>query len=259
MAIAYMPLYVADYEADTAHLSVEEDGAYSRLLRLCWRTEGCTIPADDEWIMRRLRVDRETFDRAVKPVLDEFFKTRRNRYYNPRLSREHSRIKTVSQTRAENGRKGGRPAKALKDNENDKSKRLANGKQNESIYNQNQNYNQNYKNSPSESVSAPPGYPDDFERFWSAYPSRSNNPKKPAFAAWQSAKRNGVDPETMIRGAAGYAAYCRDQSDKDNSWHDGLIAHARTWLTQARWEEFSAAPSRDARSVAEILETINER
>ena len=32
--IPYLPLYVNDFEGDTAHLSLEEDGAYNRLIRL---------------------------------------------------------------------------------------------------------------------------------------------------------------------------------------------------------------------------------
>ena len=34
MRTPYFPLHVADYEAKTAHLTIEEDGAYMRLLRL---------------------------------------------------------------------------------------------------------------------------------------------------------------------------------------------------------------------------------
>lgn len=162
MSIPYLPLFVADYEADTAHLTMAEDGAYMRLLRLCWRTEGCSIPDDPDWIMRRLRVDREEYERIVQPVLNEFFKRRRGRLYNARLSREHARIKTVSQTRSESGRKGGRPRKPLKDNDNEESKRLAKEKQNESI----QSQSQTEDNTTPSGCSAP-----DFEdEFWRLKP-----------------------------------------------------------------------------------------
>ena len=40
MKVPYFPLYIADYDSKTAHLTLEEDGAYLRLLRLCWRTPG---------------------------------------------------------------------------------------------------------------------------------------------------------------------------------------------------------------------------
>jgi hypothetical protein len=74
MSIPYLPLYVADYDADTAHLTMEEDGVYMRLLRLCWRTPGYAFPADKRYIMRRIRVDQATYDRVVSVVLCEMFR-----------------------------------------------------------------------------------------------------------------------------------------------------------------------------------------
>lgn len=149
MSIPYIPLYVADYEADTAHLSLEEDGAYNRLLRLCWRTPGCSLPDDHSWIMRRLRVDQETFQRAVLPVLDEFFvveKTGRGsgeaRLMSPRLREEYKRVNATSKKRAEAGRKGGRKPNPPETNDNPPSRAEAGQKPGLSIQNQNQNYNQ---------------------------------------------------------------------------------------------------------------------
>lgn len=83
--LPYMPLWVSKYDAKTKHLSLEEDGAYLRLLRLCWATPGRTIPANREWVRRQMRVDDVTFDRVVQVVLDEFFKVRRGRYVNDKL------------------------------------------------------------------------------------------------------------------------------------------------------------------------------
>lgn len=128
MSIPYLPLYVADYEADTAHLSIEEDGAYTRLLRLCWRTPGCSVPDDADWIMRRLRVTRSEYDRVVEPIIAEFFQRAKGRVFSPRLQREKDRIESVSQKRSEAGKKGGRPAKSLNNNNSYESRAKANGK-----------------------------------------------------------------------------------------------------------------------------------
>lgn len=68
-----MPLYVDDYEADTAHLTPEEDGIYNRLLRLCWRSPECMVPDDETWLRRKLRVDQACWERACLPVIEEFF------------------------------------------------------------------------------------------------------------------------------------------------------------------------------------------
>lgn len=129
MSVPFIPLYVTDYEADTAHLSLEEDGAYLRLLRLCWRTPGCSIPDDRDWITRRMRCSAEEYERIVEPLLNEFFKRRSGRLFNPRLSAEFERIDATHRARSSAGKKGGRPAKALKEPDLDESPGKAKRKQ----------------------------------------------------------------------------------------------------------------------------------
>lgn len=103
----FLPLYVDDYEAATAHLSVEEDGIYSRLLRLCWRTPGCSLPDDHAWIARKIRVSEEVFARVAKAVLDEFFKPSRGRLVQRRLKAEYDDISRKKTARKLAGKKGG--------------------------------------------------------------------------------------------------------------------------------------------------------
>lgn len=119
-----MPLFVDDFEAATAHLNIEEDGAYNRLLRLCWRTPGCSVPADEKWIIRHMRINAETFERAVVPIIDEFFTEKNGRLFQKRQSQEFAYVKDVSEKRKNAGKKGGR-AKALKNKETEPSKPLA--------------------------------------------------------------------------------------------------------------------------------------
>lgn len=130
-----LPLFVDDYEAATAHLTLEEDGLYMRLLRLCWRTPRCTIPDDPEWIMRRLRVDRDTFERLALPLIDEFFSRSRGRIFQKRLLQEFVRANEQKQRKKEAGKKGG-IAKAQKTKETEPSNAtalpVANGKQSSS-------------------------------------------------------------------------------------------------------------------------------
>lgn len=116
-----LPLFVDDYEAATAHLTVEEDGAYIRLLRLCWRTPRCSIPDDADWIMRRMRVDRTTYERLVVPIIAEFFKRARGRIYQKRLMQEFDYAVSAKRAKSEAGKKGG-IAKAQKNNEKQSSK-----------------------------------------------------------------------------------------------------------------------------------------
>jgi uncharacterized protein YdaU (DUF1376 family) len=109
MSLPYFPMYPSDFEADTSHLSLAEDGAYNRLLRLMWMTPGCSLPDDPAWITRRLRVSAGDFQSIVAPLLDEFFKRSGGRVYSPRLRREWEKVDETSRRRSEAGKKGGRP------------------------------------------------------------------------------------------------------------------------------------------------------
>lgn len=117
MSFPYLPLFVDDYEAATAHLTLVEDGIYTRLLRLCWRTPGCRIPADIDWIARKIRVSNGAELAALKAVLKEFFITRRGYISSKRLSAEHERIRVSVQKRKEAGKSGGE-AKSRKNKDN---------------------------------------------------------------------------------------------------------------------------------------------
>jgi len=119
--IPSLPLFVDDYEAATAHLTLEEDGVYMRLLRLCWRTPGCSVPDDPAWIARRMRVSIETFDSIIEPIIDEFFTRENGRVFQRRLCAEHAYVSETIAARKEAGRRGGK-AKALKNKETASSK-----------------------------------------------------------------------------------------------------------------------------------------
>lgn len=93
MSLPYFNLYPSDFEAKTSHLTLEEDGAYNRLLRLCWMTPGCSLPDDDAWIMRRMRVDAETYERVVRVVLDEFFTRENGRVSNAMLTEWQAEVR----------------------------------------------------------------------------------------------------------------------------------------------------------------------
>lgn len=118
MSAPYFPMYPADFEADTSHLTLEEDGAYNRLLRLMWMTPGCSLPDDTKWIARRMRVDLDTYERVISPLLEEFFKRSGGRVFSPRLREEFEKVSKTYLKRSEAGKRGGRP-KVTESKEND--------------------------------------------------------------------------------------------------------------------------------------------
>ena len=121
MSLPYFPLYPSDFDGDTRHLSLLEDGVYNRLLRLCWQTSGCSVPNDPQWLFRRLSARTEEEQRAVLAVVEEFFEVRRGRLHNPRLTREHEKATARHKAASENGKKGSRPVKPMKNRKKDES------------------------------------------------------------------------------------------------------------------------------------------
>ena len=144
MSLPYFPMYPSDYEAKTSHLTIAEDGAYFRLLRLCWMTAGCSLPDDDAWIMRRARAFSDDDKQAVKAVLDEFFTLKNGRWINERLAQEFKDAENKYEKRKMAGRKGGFN-KSLKIKKMKSSNATHLPEQCSSNQNQNQNQNQTIK------------------------------------------------------------------------------------------------------------------
>lgn len=231
----YMPFYVDDFEADTAHLTFEEDGVYNRLLRLCWRTSGCSVPDDPQWIARRLRCSIEDYHRLVLPLIREFFLVENGRVFQPRQKREWQKANDVSRKRSEAGRKGGRPRNPLPENEKSKSRAKANKKLGASI--------QNHTNITPLTPHSGGNADTVFEEFWAVFPKKVAKPKTRDILR-RILKRGDATPEQLVGGARRYAA----EVAKRQPAADGRVpmAHPTTWLNQGRWldeDESAASPT----------------
>ena len=99
MSLPYFPLYPTDFDGDAGHLTLEEDGAYNRLLRIMWNTPGCSVPEDPAWIARKMRIDMVTYLRLVEPLIDEFCKRVGGRIYQKRLQEEWVKAEEATQKR----------------------------------------------------------------------------------------------------------------------------------------------------------------
>ncbi|WP_443692634.1 YdaU family protein [Pseudomonas sp.] len=83
-ALPYMQLYVADYLADTMHLTTEEHGAYLLLIFNYWQT-GKPIPVSRLARITRLSNERWT---DVERSLGEFFNERSGEWVHDRIERD---------------------------------------------------------------------------------------------------------------------------------------------------------------------------
>lgn len=104
----YYRFNIKDWTRDTAHLSVEEEGVYRRLLDLYYDSES-PIPVETQPVIRRLRLAGH--EEAVSVILGEFFELGPDGYRNTRCDEEIAKYHAKAEANRENGKKGGRPEK----------------------------------------------------------------------------------------------------------------------------------------------------
>lgn len=107
-ALPYMQLYVADYLADTAHLTTEEHGAYLLLLFSYWQT-GKPLREDRLSSVSRLSNERWT---NVERTLKEFFHVKNGAWTHFRVEADLEKVGSKSKKNSEAG-KASAKARAL--------------------------------------------------------------------------------------------------------------------------------------------------
>jgi uncharacterized protein YdaU (DUF1376 family) len=103
----WMPLYVADYLADTGHLSTIEHGAYMLLIMHYWATGG--LPNDDKRLASIARASLEQWS-DMRTTMAEFFG---DDWKHERIDAELENAAKAYERRAAAGKAGGK-AKASK-------------------------------------------------------------------------------------------------------------------------------------------------
>jgi uncharacterized protein YdaU (DUF1376 family) len=113
MNAPYMPLFVADYLADTAHLSAAEHGAYLLLLMNYWQRQK-PLPADDRKLARIARMsDAEWGD--ARETLAELFRESDGLWHHKRVDAELVRLGELAAKAAAAGRASGEARRAKAD------------------------------------------------------------------------------------------------------------------------------------------------
>lgn len=96
-ALPYIQLYVADYLADTVHLTAEEHGAYLLLIMNYWQ-RGKPLPLDDKRLALIARVPNERWT-DVRNTLSEFFHETENGWEHHRINEDLAAV-TAKSTKA---------------------------------------------------------------------------------------------------------------------------------------------------------------
>lgn len=89
--------HIGDYAAATAHLSILEDGAYSRLLRIYYRDES-PLPVDLKAVQRLAGARSKDEREAVGVVLEEFFTLEGDGWHSKRADEEIARANAQAET-----------------------------------------------------------------------------------------------------------------------------------------------------------------
>lgn len=220
-ALPYMQLYVADYLADTMHLSTEEHGAYLLLIFNYWQT-GKPIPKKRLQKIARVPNDRWP---TVEESLSEFFTDNGTDWVHERIEADLAAVEEAQAQRAAAGKASAEARKArkrtdLKRGSNDRSAPVENpseGESNEDSTNKEKTREETDKevngsspgDKPPAKKSRAGDYPEEFEDVWSRYPKREGgNPKKSSFHCWNARIKEGVDPGVMARGVEAYRTFC---------------------------------------------------
>lgn len=208
-------LWTDAWIADTCHLTPAERGMYMDLLILMWRTPGCSVPNDDAWLARHLRISLEETCNHLRPLIKEFCRCNEGRITQKRLLSEYHRatVKILHQDFS----------KPLSDNENpDHTVTVTVPVKKE-------------RDIGAVATTTRPEIDHSFNEFKQAYPKRDGaNPWTPARKVFEAAIKRGVEATAIIAGARLYAAKDREKIGTP------YIAQAVTWLRQQRWTDYGA-------------------
>lgn len=233
-ALPYMPLYVADYLADAAHLSAAEHGAYLLLIMNYWQ-RGKPLPSDDVKLARIARMSDAEWS-ASKHIISEFFQDDGEFWRHKRIDKELVEV-------AEKSEKARAAGKAS-------AERRANGRSTDVQRSLNHTDTDTDKNisltssahpiadadgdaGPSnDAPSSKPRKADDwptgaFGIFWARYPAKVG--KAAAERKFETVRKSGrVAWGDLMAGLDAYIA----NKPPDRDW-----CHPTTWLNQGRWDD----------------------
>lgn len=112
MTLDWYPFFVVDYRRDTYHLTLEEDGAYRRLIDEYMVTRA-PLPNDDAALARIVGIPKTEWDRLAI-VVRRFFRLRNDKLFHKRCERELRAQNARHNRNSKRASKGG-TAKAFKD------------------------------------------------------------------------------------------------------------------------------------------------
>ncbi len=99
----WMPLYIADYLADTSRLSTEQHGAYLLLLMDYWRSGP---PPDNDTILAQITKLPHDAWSIARSILHPLFQVRDGFWFHKRVEKELAKARNLQVIAHERGKKG---------------------------------------------------------------------------------------------------------------------------------------------------------
>ncbi len=201
----YYKFNIADWNLGTAHLSLEEESIYFRLINHYYDTQS-PISLETHSVFRRLRM--ATHEDTALAILGEFFELTDDGWLHVRCEEILKDYRKTAKKNKVNGAKGGRPSKGAACKETQKK---PNGLPNETQNNPNQeprttNQEPRTTNQEPRTIIDTPSI--EFDDIWPYYPKRSgNNPKPKALKAYEK-RRKSFSFEVIQHGVMRYQAFC---------------------------------------------------
>ncbi|MGR9149621.1 YdaU family protein [Rhizobium leguminosarum] len=214
---AWMPLHIADYLADTGHLTATEHGAYLLLIMHYWQN-GC-LPENERIISRIAKLSPEQWEESRDMLAMLFGPGWTHKRIDAELSKADEIIekrRAAAESRYSKGKKDTSDANAM----HVQSKCSDTGVP---------PLTDNHSSSLRSEDAHAPDFDPDFERFWDAYPNKTGRPSaENAFS--QAIKRASLDE--IMTGVRTYAA-----KTDDRQWCSPV-----KWLSDDRWKDQPAKP-----------------
>ena len=245
----WMPLYVADYIADTRHLTGAEHGAYLHLMMHYWANGG--LPVEDFRLQAIACMDAEQWQRS-RPTIASFFD---ENWKHKRIDEELEKALSISKSRKRAGKLGRKQRSKNQANAIAKQEHLPT-----------HSHSHSHKENIIKESKKEAGEEEGFEDFWKSYPPRSpSSPKDLARKSWVRAlngyidrqskiKYPPADPDAIVRGARGFFDATTGQHKTE------FIPMASTWLNQRRWDAHAdTKPSLSAEEQERLLAKYREK
>lgn len=222
-ALPYIPLYIADYLADTAHLTRGQSGSYLYLLMNYWQT-GKALDNKGERLAIVARMTAEEWA-IEKPILAEFFTVKGNKWTHHRVEADLEKVFAKSKKASFAGSAGARKRA---------NERIANAEQ---TLNHTKPSNHTEADTEADTdvrtkkimvIKDDPINDPDFKVFWMAYPKKVK--KAPAAKSYAKALKKAT-PDEIFKGLVTYSRTCGTDPK--------FIANPDSWLNQERWNDIN--------------------